>query len=162
MQRHATETNQILWFYSFFRFSIWKKYFQLSALPHFTLLRGPCNRGQMRERWFLIKRIFSCFFFPLCFVKSGIKWRELNRNQTIKNGGGSCALFSLAPFPIVFSFGLGSAVLSSKTRLKTHQKTPVSKASQNAYWRPKILTICTHVRSSRQNEATCADRTFSR
>ena len=105
---------------------------------------------------------FFRVFFPLCFVKSGIKWRELDRNQTIKNGGGSCALFSLAPFPIVFSFGLGSAVLSSKTRLKTHQKTPVSKASQNAYWRPKILTICTHVRSSRQNEATCADRTFSR
>ena len=34
--------NQILWFYSFFRFSIWKNYFQLSALPLFTLLRGPC------------------------------------------------------------------------------------------------------------------------
>ena len=41
MQSHATETNQILWFYSFFRFSIWKNYFQLSALPLFTLLRGP-------------------------------------------------------------------------------------------------------------------------
>ena len=35
--------NQILWFYSFFRFSIWKNYFQLSALPLFTLLRGPCT-----------------------------------------------------------------------------------------------------------------------
>ena len=35
--------NQILWFYSFFRFSIWKNYFQLSALPLFTLLRGPCS-----------------------------------------------------------------------------------------------------------------------
>ena len=38
---------QILWFYSFysfFRFSIWKKYFQLSALPLFTLLRGPWLR----------------------------------------------------------------------------------------------------------------------
>ena len=34
--------NQILWFYSFFRFSIWKNYFQLSALPLFTLLRGLC------------------------------------------------------------------------------------------------------------------------
>ena len=33
--------NQILWFYSFFRFSMWKNYFQLSALPLFTLLRGP-------------------------------------------------------------------------------------------------------------------------
>ena len=44
MRSHATETNQILWFYSFFRFSIWKNYFQLSALPLFTLLRGPlCN-----------------------------------------------------------------------------------------------------------------------
>ena len=44
MQSHATETNQILWFYSFFRFSIWKNYFQLSALPLFTLLRCPlCN-----------------------------------------------------------------------------------------------------------------------
>ena len=42
MQSRATETNQILWFYSFFRFSIWKKYFQLSALPLFSLLRGPC------------------------------------------------------------------------------------------------------------------------
>ena len=41
MQSHATETNQMLWFYSFFRFSIWKNYFQLSALPLFTLLRGP-------------------------------------------------------------------------------------------------------------------------
>ena len=41
MQSHATETNQILWFYSFFRFSIWKNHFQLSALPLFTLLRGP-------------------------------------------------------------------------------------------------------------------------
>ena len=30
--------NQILWFYSFFRFSIWKNYFQLSAL-HFS----PCS-----------------------------------------------------------------------------------------------------------------------
>ena len=43
MQSHATETNQILWFYSFFRFSIWKNHFQLSALPLFTLLRGPCK-----------------------------------------------------------------------------------------------------------------------
>ena len=35
---------KILWFYSFFRFSIWKNHFQLSALPLFTLLRGPCIR----------------------------------------------------------------------------------------------------------------------
>ena len=45
MQSHATETNQILWFYSFFRFSIWKNHFQLSALPLFTLLRGPWYRA---------------------------------------------------------------------------------------------------------------------
>ena len=38
--------NQILWFYSFFRFSIWKNYFQLSALPLFTLLRGPWSIWQ--------------------------------------------------------------------------------------------------------------------
>ena len=59
MQSHATETNQILWFYSFFRFSIWKNYFQLSALPLFTLLRGPCFSMQViavyvRVTWFSI------------------------------------------------------------------------------------------------------------
>ena len=49
-------------------------------------------------------------------------------------GGGGSALFPLAPFPIVFSFGLGSAVHSSKTRMKTRQKPPVSRqASQKTY-----------------------------
>ena len=47
MQSYVTETNQILWFYSFFRFSIWKNYFQLSALPLFTLLRGPCSVARL-------------------------------------------------------------------------------------------------------------------
>ena len=41
--------NQILWFYSFFRFSMWKNYFQLSALPLFTLLRGPCVKHYVKN-----------------------------------------------------------------------------------------------------------------
>ena len=45
--------NQILWFYSFFRFSIWKILFQLSALPLFTLLRGPCTSIKKNHLTFL-------------------------------------------------------------------------------------------------------------
>ena len=38
------------------------------------------KRGQMRERWFLIKRIFWCVF-PSRFVKSGINSRDWSSTE---------------------------------------------------------------------------------
>ena len=87
------------YFYFFFRFSIWKKYFQLSALPHFTLLRGPCNRSQMRERWFLIKRIFSCFFFSIVFRKVRDRVARAEPKSNDKKWGRKLCLIFSRPLP---------------------------------------------------------------
>ena len=57
--------NQILWFYSFFRFSIWKNYFQLSALPLFTLLRGPWYGNKFGVLANLYSARFCCIHFSL-------------------------------------------------------------------------------------------------
>ena len=102
---------------------------------------------------------FFGVFSPLCFVKSRNKAaRRLNRNQTTRR----LCLISSRPLPHRFLVRPRFSCSFFKTRMKTHQKTSVSRqACQKAYWRPNILTMCTHVRSSRQNEATCGDRTFS-
>ena len=74
MQSYATETNQILWFYSFFRFSISKKLFSVVSPPTFHLAprslqaQAKLNYPNLRPFWkkILKKEVIGiqCFHWP--------------------------------------------------------------------------------------------------